>query len=102
MSFFRRDRIETKQPLKHQIQVTLTRTSSSKVASCRDEDSKEEPISLSIPLRYKLASILFVSAIGFGSNWSSGITGAMKTTIKKVNESGFSRIQAVIDTPFRS
>lgn len=37
----------------------------------------------SVPLKWKIASILMVSAIGFGSNWSSGITGAMKTVIKK-------------------
>lgn len=37
-----------------------------------------------VPLTFKLASILLVSAIGFGSSWSGGITGAMKTTLKKV------------------
>jgi len=38
-----------------------------------------------VPLSFKLASILMVSAIGFGSSWSGGITGAMKTALKKVN-----------------
>jgi hypothetical protein len=32
----------------------------------------------------KLLSILMVTAIGFGSHWSSGVTGAMKSTLKKV------------------
>ena len=39
---------------------------------------------VTVPLSFKIASVLLVSAIGFGSSWSSGITGAMKTTIKKV------------------
>lgn len=37
-----------------------------------------------VPLRMKLLSVLLVSCIGFGSQWSSGVTGAMKSTIKKV------------------
>lgn len=37
-----------------------------------------------IPLRIKLVAVLLVSLIGFGSHWSSGVTGAMKATIKKV------------------
>jgi hypothetical protein len=37
-----------------------------------------------VPLRMKLISILMVTAIGFGSHWSSGVTGAMKSTLKKV------------------
>lgn len=38
----------------------------------------------SVPLSMKLVSVLLVSCIGFGSQWSSGVTGAMKSTIKKV------------------
>ena len=54
----------------------------------------EEPINgesalVTVPLTFKLASILLVSAIGFGSSWSGGITGAMKTTLKKVKASSF-------------
>ncbi|KAA8568648.1 hypothetical protein EYC84_007659 [Monilinia fructicola] len=41
------------------------------------------PTGNDIPLTWKLTSILLVSMIGFGSHWSSGITGAMKSTIKK-------------------
>jgi hypothetical protein len=37
-----------------------------------------------VPLRMKLLSILLVTAVGFGSHWSSGVTGAMKSTLKKV------------------
>jgi len=41
-----------------------------------------------------------VSAIGFGSNWSSGITGAMKSTIKKqmkINNTQFALLEASED-----
>lgn len=38
-----------------------------------------------IPLPIKLIAVVLVSPIGFGSHWSSGVTGAMKSTIKKVN-----------------
>jgi len=37
-----------------------------------------------IPLRLKIIAVLLVSAIGFGAHWSSGVTGAMKSTLKKV------------------
>lgn len=37
-----------------------------------------------VPLQMKLLSVLLVSCIGFGSQWSSGVSGAMKSTIKKV------------------
>ena len=38
-----------------------------------------------IPLRLKIIAVLLVSAIGFGGHWSSGVTGAMKSTLKKVH-----------------
>lgn len=37
-----------------------------------------------VPLQMKLLSVLLVSCIGFGSQWSSGVSSAMKSTIKKV------------------
>lgn len=40
--------------------------------------------SVQVPLRMKIAAVLLVSLIGFGSHWSSGVTGAMKSTLKKV------------------
>lgn len=55
---------------------------------------------IAVPLKWKLASILMVSAIGFGSNWSSGITGAMKTTIKKqmkINNTQYALLDASED-----
>lgn len=38
-----------------------------------------------IPLRLKIIAVLLISAIGFGGHWSSGVTGAMKSTLKKVS-----------------
>jgi hypothetical protein len=49
-----------------------------------DGSTNEDSTLVTVPLSFKLASILLVSAIGFGSSWSGGITGAMKTTLKKV------------------
>jgi hypothetical protein len=49
-----------------------------------ESPGNEESKLVTVPLSFKLVSILLVSAIGFGSSWSGGITGAMKTTLKKV------------------
>jgi hypothetical protein len=49
-----------------------------------DNSSHAGQVSL-VPLRMKLFSILLVTAVGFGSHWSSGVTGAMKSTLKKVS-----------------
>lgn len=38
-----------------------------------------------VPMRMKIIAVLMVSLIGFGSKWSSGVTGAMKSTLKKVS-----------------
>jgi len=48
-----------------------------------------------VPLRMKLFSILLVTAVGFGSHWSSGVTGAMKSTLKKVSREPNSPIQVI-------
>lgn len=53
-----------------------------------------------VPLKWKLTSILMVILIGFGSQWSSGITGAMKTTLKKelnISNTQFSLLEASED-----
>ncbi|KFZ24761.1 hypothetical protein V502_00765 [Pseudogymnoascus sp. VKM F-4520 (FW-2644)] len=36
-----------------------------------------------VPLSYKILSVALVAGIGFGSSWSGGVTGAMKSTLKK-------------------
>ncbi|KAL2072671.1 hypothetical protein VTL71DRAFT_12014 [Oculimacula yallundae] len=53
-----------------------------------------------VPLSFKIASILLVSMIGFGGNWSSGITGAMKTKLKKglkINNTEYALLDASED-----
>lgn len=44
----------------------------------QSDDGKKAP-----PLAAKLFAVLLISCISFGSHWSSGVTGAMKSTIKK-------------------
>ncbi|KAE9975603.1 hypothetical protein EG328_003116 [Venturia inaequalis] len=52
------------------------------------------------PLKVKIIAILMVSAISFGSQWSSGVTGAMKSTIKKemkINNTKYALLSASQD-----
>ena len=56
------------------------------VASSGSSVRSEGGRSMLVPVKMKLISILLVSAIGFGSHWSSGVTGAMKSTLKKVRK----------------
>lgn len=44
-----------------------------------DTEGKRPP-----PLVAKLFAVFLIACISFGSRWSSGVTGAMKSTIKKV------------------
>lgn len=44
-----------------------------------NHDEKRHP-----PFLAKLLAVFLISCISFGSHWSSGVTGAMKSTIKKV------------------
>jgi hypothetical protein len=76
-------------------------TVSAESASTSDQEVNDSsPGQIPVPLKWKLASILMVSAIGFGSNWSSGITGAMKSTIKKemnINNTEYALLDASQD-----
>ncbi|CAG8976943.1 hypothetical protein HYALB_00008854 [Hymenoscyphus albidus] len=70
------------------------------VESVSSNDDNSPPAVIGVPLSWKLTSILLVSAIGFGSHWSSGITGAMKSTIKrkmKINNTKFALLDASED-----
>ncbi|KAL5043498.1 hypothetical protein BDW71DRAFT_210170 [Aspergillus fruticulosus] len=52
------------------------------------------------PLLAKLFAVFLISCISFGSHWSSGVTGAMKSTIKKqmhVSNTQFSLLEASED-----
>ncbi|CAK7219713.1 hypothetical protein SBRCBS47491_003941 [Sporothrix bragantina] len=53
-----------------------------------------------IPLKLKIVSVVLVSLIGFGSHWSSGVTGAMKTALKKgmgINNTQYALVDATTD-----
>lgn len=38
-----------------------------------------------VPWSMKIIAVLLVTSIGFGSHWASGVTGAMKATLKKAS-----------------
>lgn len=67
-----------------QTSVAAEKESGVVVASSGSSVRSEGGRSMLVPVKMKLISILLVSAIGFGSHWSSGVTGAMKSTLKKV------------------
>ncbi|UPL00237.1 hypothetical protein LCI18_011171 [Fusarium solani-melongenae] len=49
----------------------------------RDDSDSEHNDKQPIPLSMKILSVVVVSMIGFGGHWSSGVTGALKSTLKK-------------------
>ena len=68
---------------------------SDKAPTTQSDDDKKSP-----PLAAKLFAVLLISCISFGSHWSSGVTGAMKSTIKKqmhINNVQFSLMEASED-----
>ncbi|KAJ3463707.1 hypothetical protein MRS44_008493 [Fusarium solani] len=83
----------------------LARPYGEKIAGAVVEASGESDDSSSdgrqpVPLSWKIASVALVTAIGFGSQWSSGITAAMKSTIKKemgITNTQFSLLEASED-----
>lgn len=63
--------------------------------SLSTEEAKPHP-----PLYWKFIAVLLISCISFGSSWSSGITGALKSTLKKeldINNKQFSLLEASED-----
>lgn len=63
--------------------------------SSSTEDAKPTP-----PLYWKFIAVVLISCISFGSSWSSGITGALKSTLKKeldINNKQFSLLEASED-----
>lgn len=65
----------------------------------RNPSSTEEP-KPSPPLYWKFIAVILISCISFGSSWSSGITGALKSTLKKeldINNKQFSLLEASED-----
>lgn len=51
----------------------------------RDDSDSEHNGKKPVPLSMKILSVVVVSMIGFGGHWSSGVTGALKSTLKKVS-----------------
>ncbi|RMJ14067.1 hypothetical protein BHE90_009426 [Fusarium euwallaceae] len=49
----------------------------------RDDSDSEHNGKKPVPLSMKILSVVVVSMIGFGGHWSSGVTGALKSTLKK-------------------
>ncbi|TDZ21423.1 Major facilitator superfamily domain-containing protein 1 [Colletotrichum orbiculare MAFF 240422] len=52
------------------------------------------------PMFWKMMAVVLISCISFGSSWSSGITGALKSTLKKelhINNKQFSLLEASED-----
>lgn len=63
--------------------------------SLSTEEEKPNP-----PMYWKLIAVVMISCISFGSSWSSGITGALKSTLKKeldINNKQFSLLEASED-----
>ncbi|KAJ5310051.1 DNA replication regulator Sld3 [Penicillium atrosanguineum] len=64
-------------------------------ASSHSSEGKKPP-----PFSAKLFAVALIASISFGSHWSSGVTGAMKSTIKKgmdINNVQFSLLEASED-----
>jgi len=56
------------------------------VLNSKDDVSvkSESATSVYVPFHLKVISVILVTAIGFGSHWSTSVTNAMKSTLKKV------------------
>lgn len=90
-------------PADHVSETSQTEKQGFTTAVSASPDSDEVSVNSSlrpVPLTWKLASVVLVTAIGFGSQWSSGLSGAMKTTMKKemkINNTQFSLLEASED-----
>ncbi|ROV90609.1 hypothetical protein VSDG_07474 [Cytospora chrysosperma] len=64
------------------------------------QDQSVDTRSSKIPLSVKITAVCLVSMIGFGSHWSTGVTGAMKSTLKKqlhINNTEYALLDASQD-----
>ncbi|KAL5604873.1 hypothetical protein BROUX41_001796 [Berkeleyomyces rouxiae] len=53
-----------------------------------------------VPWKMKISAIVLITLVGFGSHWSSGLTSAMKKTLKKelhINNTQYSALEASDD-----
>ncbi|KAF2621754.1 MFS general substrate transporter [Macroventuria anomochaeta] len=84
----------------HQTSISAEKGPDVAVASSGSSVRSEGGRSTLVPVKMKLISILLVTAIGFGSHWSSGVTGAMKSTLKKqlhINNAQYAVLEASED-----
>lgn len=65
--------------------VVARNDSQSDDAPTQDGHGVDDGLSSEVPWTMKFVAVLLITAIGFGSHWSSGVTGAMKSTLKKVS-----------------
>jgi MFS family permease len=80
-------------------QMAIPASSSGESPPPSEHDSRMEA-GKKAPWTWKLAAVLLISAVSFGSSWSSGITGAMKSTIKKelkINNTEYALLEASED-----
>ena len=55
------------------------------ISSSQSDGDSEDHGRKPVPLSMKILSVAVVSMIGFGGHWSSGVTGALKSTLKKAS-----------------
>jgi hypothetical protein len=60
---------------------TVAEVTSANQSDVDSQDHGKRPV----PMSMKILSVVVVSMIGFGGHWSSGVTGALKSTLKKVS-----------------
>ncbi|KAL2823744.1 major facilitator superfamily domain-containing protein, partial [Aspergillus pseudoustus] len=81
--------------------VAATPLGEDEIPSSKASDADSADVGKSPPpLAAKLFTVFLISCISFGSHWSSGVTGAMKSTIKKqmhINNTQFSLLEASED-----
>lgn len=64
--------------------VVITTDARSDETPVQNDDSVST-MSSKVPWSMKVIAVALVTAIGFGSHWASGVTGAMKSTLKTVS-----------------
>lgn len=83
----------------HEPVVRATDSQSDDVATGEDGRGTDNGLSSEVPWTMKFIAVLLITIVGFGSHWSSGVTGAMKTTLKKVNGARLVRVLDVFCDP---
>lgn len=66
--------------------VVITTDSHSSDDTPVQNDDGVSTMSSKVPWSMKVIAVMLVTAIGFGSHWASGVTGAMKSTLKEASK----------------